>query len=40
MLLIDHGRLLYDGAVTAIRDLTIEEPEIEGIVRRIYEEGL
>ncbi len=23
-----------------IRDLTIEEPEIEGIVRRIYEEGL
>jgi ABC-2 type transport system ATP-binding protein len=103
MLLIDHGRLLYDGAVAAIRDrfgvertlvvdlaedetldgplhvgpavqvradgprrwlrfrrdaitaaeliaavsaryrirdLTIEEPEIEGIVRRIYEEGL
>ena len=23
-----------------IRDLTIEEPEIEAIVRRIYEEGL
>jgi ABC-2 type transport system ATP-binding protein len=23
-----------------IRDLTIEEPEIEGIVRRIHEEGL
>jgi ABC-2 type transport system ATP-binding protein len=23
-----------------IRDLTIEEPEIEDIVRRIYEEGL
>ncbi len=23
-----------------IRDLTIEEPEIGGIVRRIYEEGL
>jgi ABC-2 type transport system ATP-binding protein len=23
-----------------LRDLTIEEPEIEGIVRRIYEEGL
>jgi ABC-2 type transport system ATP-binding protein len=23
-----------------IRDLTIEEPEIEGIVRRIYEEGV
>jgi len=23
-----------------IRDLTIEAPEIEGIVRRIYEEGL
>ena len=23
-----------------IRDLTIEEPEIEGIVRRLYEEGL
>jgi ABC-2 type transport system ATP-binding protein len=103
MLLIDHGRLLYDGAVAAIRDrfgvertlvvdlaedetldgplsveravqvrtdgprrwlrfrrdettaaeliaavsaryrirdLTIEEPEIESIVRRIYEEGL
>jgi ABC-2 type transport system ATP-binding protein len=103
MLLIDHGRLLYDGAVAAIRDrfgvertlvvdlaedetldgplnvgpaaqvradgprrwlrfrreeitaaeliaavsaryrirdLTIEEPEIEGIVRRLYEEGL
>jgi ABC-2 type transport system ATP-binding protein len=103
MLLIDHGRLLYDGTVAAIRDrfaiertlvvdlaedetlegpisvggatqvradglrrwlrfrrdettaadliaavsaryrirdLTIEEPEIEGIVRRIYEEGL
>jgi ABC-2 type transport system ATP-binding protein len=103
MLLIDHGRLLYDGAVAAIRDrfgaertlvvdlaederldgpldagpamqvradgprrwlrfrrdettaaeliaavsaryrirdLTIEEPEIEAIVRRIYEEGL
>jgi ABC-2 type transport system ATP-binding protein len=103
MLLIDHGQLLYDGAVAAIRDrfgvertlvvdlaedetpdglltvgpavqvradgprrwlrfrrheitaaeliaavsaryrvrdLTIEEPEIEGIVRRIYEEGL
>ncbi len=30
-------------AVTArypVRDLTIEEPEIEGIVRRIYEDGL
>jgi viologen exporter family transport system ATP-binding protein len=103
MLLIDHGRLLYDGALAAIRDrfgvertlvvdlaedetldgpltirpaaqvradgprrwlrfrrdeisaaeliavvsaryrirdLTIEEPEIEGIIRRIYEEGL
>jgi ABC-2 type transport system ATP-binding protein len=103
MLLIDHGRLLYDGTVAAIRerfgvertlvvdlaedetldgplavgpaaqvradgprrwlrfrrdeisaaeliaavsaryrirDLTIEEPEIEGIVRRIYQEGL
>jgi ABC-2 type transport system ATP-binding protein len=103
MMLIDHGRLLYDGAVAAIRDrfglertlvvdlaederldgplnvgparqvqadgprrwlrfrreeitaaeliavvsaryrirdLSIEEPEIEGIVRRIYEEGL
>jgi ABC-2 type transport system ATP-binding protein len=103
MLLIDHGRLLYDGAVAAIRDrsgvertlvvdlaedetldgplnvgptaqvqadgprrwlrfrreeitaaaliaavsaryrirdLTTEEPEIEGIVRRLYEEGL
>jgi ABC-2 type transport system ATP-binding protein len=103
MLLIDHGRLLYDGSVAAIRDrfgvertlvvdlaedealagpldvgpatqvradgprrwlrfrreeitaaelisavsaryrirdLTIEEPEIEDIVRRIYEEGL
>jgi ABC-2 type transport system ATP-binding protein len=103
MLLIDHGRLLYDGAVAAIRDrfgvertlvvdlaedetldgplnvgpatqvradgprrwlrfrrddttaaeliaavsaryrirdLTIEEPEIESIVRRLYEEGL
>jgi ABC-2 type transport system ATP-binding protein len=103
MLLINHGRLLYDGAVAAIRDrfgvertlvvdlaedetldgplnvgpaaqvqadgprrwlrfrreeitaaaliaavsaryrirdLTIEEPEIEGIVRRLYEEGL
>jgi ABC-2 type transport system ATP-binding protein len=103
MLLIDHGRLLYDGAVAAIRDrfgvertlivdlaedetpdgplnagpamqvrangprrwlrfrrdettaaeliaavssryhirdLTIEEPELEAIVRRIYEEGL
>jgi ABC-2 type transport system ATP-binding protein len=103
MLLIDHGRLLYDGAVAAsrdrfgvertlvvdlaedempdgplnagpamqvqadgprrwlrfrrdettaaeliaavssryrIRDLTIEEPEIEALVRRIYEEGL
>jgi ABC-2 type transport system ATP-binding protein len=103
MLLIDHGQLLYDGAVAAIRerfgiertlvvdlakdetvhgplniglaaqvqanrprrwlrfrrqeitaaaliaavsaryrirDLTIEEPEIESIVRRIYEEGL
>ena len=103
MLLIDHGRLLYDGAMAAIRDrfgvertlvvdlaedelldgpltigtavqvradgprhwlrfrreqttaaeliaavsaryhirdLTIEEPEIEAIVRRIYEEGL
>lgn len=24
----------------SIRDLTIEEPEIAGIVRRIYEEGL
>jgi len=23
-----------------IRDLTIEEPEIESIVRRLYEEGL
>jgi ABC-2 type transport system ATP-binding protein len=103
MMLIDHGRLLYDGAVSAIRDrfgvertlvvdlaedetlngalnvgpaaqvradgprrwlrfrrdeitaaqliaavsacyrvrdLTIEEPEIEGIVRRLYEDGL
>jgi ABC-2 type transport system ATP-binding protein len=40
MLLIDHGRLLYDGAVAAIRDLTIEEPEIESIVRRLYEEGV
>ena len=103
MMLIDHGQLLYDGAVAAIRerfgvertlvvdlaedetvdgplnigpaeqvqadgprrwlrfrrqeitaaaliaavsaryrirDLTIEEPEIEGMVRRIYEEGL
>jgi len=103
MMLIDHGRLLYDGAVAAIRDrfgvdrtlvvdlaedetlagplaivpaeevradgprrwlrfrrdeitaaeliaaisaryrirdLSIEEPEIEGIVRRIYQEGL
>jgi ABC-2 type transport system ATP-binding protein len=31
------------GSVSArcrIRDLTIEEPEIEAIVRRIYEEGL
>jgi ABC-type uncharacterized transport system ATPase subunit len=26
--------------VYIIRDLTIEEPEVEGIVRRIYEEGL
>jgi ABC-2 type transport system ATP-binding protein len=23
-----------------IRDLTVEEPEIEGIVRRVHEEGL
>jgi hypothetical protein len=37
--------LVLDGIVAVsvrcrIRDLTIEEPEIEGIVRRIYEEGL
>ena len=24
----------------AIRDLTLEEPDIEAVVRRIYEEGL
>jgi ABC-2 type transport system ATP-binding protein len=40
LLIIDHGRLLYDGSLEQIRALGPDEAEIEDIVRHVYEFGL
>jgi ABC-2 type transport system ATP-binding protein len=40
LLIIDHGRLLYDGSLEQIRKLGPDEAEIEDIVRHVYEFGL
>src|SRR5438270_1554042 len=35
-----HGLVAWLGARHQLRDVTVQEPEIEDVIRRIYEEGL
>jgi ABC-2 type transport system ATP-binding protein len=39
LLIIDHGRLLYDGGVGEMRTRLGDDRGLEDVIRRVYEEG-